>query len=319
MEFKKWPSIDKFSNAHKHFHRFHRHGDPSVVCFSAKIKLHGTNAAIRFHEGKVYAQKRTSDVTTEADNAGFARFVEDNISFVKELDGLIIYGEWAGPGVQKTDAVSMIAEKKFFAFSVHDTSTDTWMIQPTLVEPFTFGLSDRIVVLPYYFEDRKVDMISQEECQKFIDEVVEMVDNIGEEDPFIKAMYGVSGPGEGLVVYPVDELGYCTDASLMFKVKSDSHSVNKVKKNKVGVEKPAGVDEFIDTFFTENRFRQMVDENLDGEYNARRTGEFIKAVMQDTHKESMDEIEAADFEWKDVVKFSTKHIANWYVKECEKI
>lgn len=61
-------------------------------------KIDGTNAAVGIlDDGTVYAQSRKKLITTEADNAGFARWVEDNTAALR--DGLgpgLHFGEWWG-------------------------------------------------------------------------------------------------------------------------------------------------------------------------------------------------------------------------------
>jgi hypothetical protein len=128
----------------------------------------------------------------------------------------------------------------------------------------------------------------------------------------------VSGPGEGIVFYALDQGAYWRD--WMFKVKSDAHTVNKSKvRDHVAPEKPAGMDEFVEMFFTENRFRQMLDEALGGVADRKKTGDFLKAVMSDVYKESVNEIELADFEWKDVTKYAVGVTRLWLFDEADKL
>ena len=66
-------------------------------------KLDGTNAAIGIlDDGTVYAQSRKKLITAEADNAGFARWVEDNADYLRTALGHgLHFGEWWGRGIQR--------------------------------------------------------------------------------------------------------------------------------------------------------------------------------------------------------------------------
>lgn len=323
-DFTRWPSIEKFSDVFQHARR----SGAGKVLLQPKIKLHGTNAAIRITPtGEVTAQKRTSDITPENDNAGFARWVaglEAPFNFLE--DTIIIDGEWAGPGVQKGDAVAGIERKMFFPFAVRMFDSDgtrkgvvTSPIDVASIVRATYGDNPDMKVLPWFCEAKEVNFLDQDSCQEFIDWATAEVDKIGENDPFIKEAFGVEGPGEGLVFYNVspDVPGF---SRWMFKVKTEAHTVQKAKKrNHVAPEKPEGVDEFIEMFFTENRFRQILNEKFDGVADRKNTGPFIKEMMSDVHKESANEIEAADFDWKTVAKYGPVFVKNWFFKECDKL
>lgn len=66
-------------------------------------KIDGTNAAIGVTEdGEVYAQSRTRIVTPEADNFGFAAWVQKHAEyFVVTLGSGLHFGEWWGRGIQR--------------------------------------------------------------------------------------------------------------------------------------------------------------------------------------------------------------------------
>lgn len=323
MAFQKWTSIGKFSDVYKNAQR----NSVGKVTYRSKIKLHGTNAAIRFEGMDVIAQKRTSDITVGADNAGFAAFVESLILFpihLNRLNGLIVYGEWAGPGIQKSDAVALIPEKMFFIFAVYDTALDKWCIEPTeianILSLLISAKSQRIHILPWATETRTIDFLDQQMCQDFITSAVKVVDReIGECDPYIKSMFGVEGTGEGLVFYPTGEYADL-GGPFMFKVKSDAHTVQKgKKKDRVAPPKPEGIDEFVTEYFTDNRMQQMLDEHFDGVADRKDTGAFLKTIMSDVHKESVNEIELADFEWGQVSKYAVNVVKKWFFDKADEL
>lgn len=328
-EFIKWRSIDKFSDA---YIKAQKYGVRDLM-FRPKIKLHGTNAAIQIKDGKTYAQKRTDFITVVNDNCGFAQFETTLVTVNPEFD-LVIYGEWAGPGVQKTDAVCGIPQKAFFVFAILDLARNKMIYEPDMIKPIieeVYGENheeQRVFVLPWYDETFDlVNMTDQKDCQDFIDHVMKEVDEvIGECDPYIKKTFGIEGPGEGLVFYAshgsfIDgtELPHELLSSYMFKAKTEIHSVQKTKeRNHVAPERPEGVDDFIEMFFTEQRFEQML-EQIGGVADRAKTGEFLKAVMSDVHKESANEIELASFEWKDVPKYAVPRVKQWWFRKCDEL
>jgi hypothetical protein len=319
MTFVKWPSIKKFSDVYVTANRNHI----PTVTLRGKIKLHGSNAAIRISNGELIGQKRSSDVTIGDDNAGFAAWL-DQVEYHGGLtmSGMIFFGEWAGPGVQQGDAVADIGSKKFFVFAAAPVTMQTIELDPQELEKLVsiaFRNHPDIFVLPWYTDIQVVRIMDQDSAQTFIDGATALVDSvISQQDPYIKEKFGVEGPGEGIVYYALDQGEYW--AEWMFKVKSQAHTVNKSKKrNHVAPERPDGIDDFIDRFFTEARFQQMLDEHLGGVADRKNTGDFIRAVMTDAHKESVNEIELADFEWQDVAKYSVTKTRVWFFDQTDKL
>lgn len=66
-------------------------------------KIDGTNACIVIDEaGNIFAQSRTRIITPQADNFGFAGWVEKNKEYlVNKLGYGRHYGEWWGKGIQR--------------------------------------------------------------------------------------------------------------------------------------------------------------------------------------------------------------------------
>ena len=302
MAFRKWTSIEKFSDV-----RFlaNKLLIDTPVIFRGKIKLHGTNAAMRVENGQLVPQKRSSDIPAGSDNAGFASWLRSVKCIAEpEMEGYIFHGEWAGPGVQKGDAICQIPFKHFFLFSatqVHSTDPETGIIRERLiVEPDEIReLLDKTVdhdaairILPWQTDTYTVNLLDADASQEFMTEIMDIVDNqVAKEDPYVKEHFDVSGPGEGMVFYGFDQDEDRFRKSYIFKVKSEAHTVMKTKtKNRITPEKPEGMDDFIDMFFTENRFQQMLQEHFDGVANVKQTGPFIGTVMKDVSKESVNEI-----------------------------
>ena len=326
--FIKFPSIERFSDV---VHRVDKFGVKDLFYLS-KIKLHGTNAGIHIlSDGTIRAQKRTSILNKEDnDNAGFRAWTETLKVRPGYNKDLLLFGEWAGMGIQKEDAVCEIDNKYFFIFMA--IADGEWIVSPQLIQgilyawpaPFdqTTDSLDRIRVLPV-FSASKVDFTNEKLTQDFFNHQKEAVEEIGKRDPYIAREFNVMGAGEGLVYYPVykDKEDSPLNWSLYqywrdytWKLKTSKHS-ETAKKQKVRPEKPAGVDEFLNNFITETRMQKILDEQFEGRASRKDTGNFLKAVMVDVHKESKTEIELAEFEWKDATKFAPSIIKRWWFEK----
>jgi hypothetical protein len=79
-------------------------------------KIDGTNACVYVDEsGEVRAASRTRWITPEKDNFGFARWVKDHESELRDLGPGRHVGEWWGAGIQRGYGLT---ERRFSLFSV---------------------------------------------------------------------------------------------------------------------------------------------------------------------------------------------------------
>ena len=315
--FKKFTSIEKFSDI---WFKIQKQGIDDIMLRS-KIKLHGTNGGVRIVDGEVTAQKRTSDITPLADNAGFAFWVS-NIDW-KVDKNIVIYGEWAGPGIQKSDAISLTDRKRFYVFGILLLDIETsrlnqapnYVICPELIKEYLPD-SDDIHVLPWFDEYYTLYGSDVNTARDLQDLLEAQVKSIGDEDPYVKDLYGISGTGEGLVIAPYDFSGIVNQGihnSFVFKVKSEAHAVKKTKSAaSVFVEVPSSVKDFANDFVTDARCQQMVDEHCDGSYSPKDIGVFLKNLNQDILKESKNELAGLDIEWKQVAKEINKKAVAWF-------
>lgn len=115
----KFPSIGQFRNA---VYNVNYHSIDRVIQFEKTVKIHGSNASIvipLWGDTAIYAQSRNNIITPEKDNAGFARWVEDNREVLTNQLGEHVsdilgnwdnethaaaYGEWREQGIQKNVA-----------------------------------------------------------------------------------------------------------------------------------------------------------------------------------------------------------------------
>lgn len=316
-EFRKWTNINKFSDVRKLALR----NGVNEVTLGSKVKLHGSNAGVRLTDNGLVPQKRSGDAGDG--HFGFKAWVESIPYKVPSVNwsGVIFYGEWAGKGIQKSDAVSS-CEKAFYIFSVYDPVEDVTIVEPAAIKLLWNNLvvyTDDVHIIPWFEEDIKLNFLDEVQSTEVISKIVDQVDEIGKCDPYIKSLHGVEGEGEGLVVYMTDGCPEEHRTDYMFKVKTESHSVNSSKNRKTSIPiKPEGMEDFIATFVTDARMEQMVFDNVI-EYSMKNTGAFIKAVMTDIYKESVHEVEAADFEWKDAPKYLTPVVKKWWFDKCNSI
>jgi len=315
--FKKFTSIEKFSDVWIKAQKY----DAGKMFLRSKIKLHGTNAAVRIFDGQVAFQKRTQDVTPLADNAGFA-FWASNVSWKTDAN-VIIYGEWAGPGVQKSDAISLTDRKRFFVFGVLlldvvTTATNqeaNYVIEPELIRAYLPD-DENVVVLPWFYEPMELNSDRVETARAIQETLEAQVKAIGDEDPYVKETFGVSGGGEGLVIAPYDPSGIVNldqYNTYVFKVKSEAHLVKKTKSPaNIQVEIPDSVKDFANDFVTDARCQQMIDEYCEGSMSPKMIGTFLKHLNQDILKESTNELAGLDIEWKLVAKQINQKAVAWF-------
>lgn len=321
--FKKLPSIEQLHTISKEALKCGKAGD---IVFNAKIKLHGTNACIRIEEdGSVYAQKRSSDITPENDNFGFAQWVKDNEQVFKDYQktyevaptAIYIWGEWAGQGIQKTDAVSM-APKSFYMFGYEvyygtlDKSSYRWdSLKGAGFDVFSEKISNFHIVPD--FGCYTLNFFNQETMDKFVEQVTKHIQMIGECDPYIKWLHGIEGPGEGLVFTPLT----VEDPTLIFKLKTEAHAENKRADKQIVAYSPetvAEINQFADKFVTEPRLNQALMElGIQDTYSIKDTGRFIGWVCQDIHKECPVELEASGLDWKSVAAVVTQKARMWFL------
>ena len=316
-EFVKWPSIEGFHNVYRHNAKLLTGNE--VVSYRAKVKLHGTNAAIRIDpDGTVTAQKRSSDITPEADNFGFAAWVEANRDAFRLYpadEPIVIYGEWAGPGIQKSVAVSKIEKPAFFVFAIYYTETDRLVSDPwSISNLLSFKACRAVQVIPYFGEYR-IDFGDEVGVRIAVERINVDVDGIDKVDPLIKDLYGIEGHGEGLVFFPEPICTMERFATMAFKSKGGSHKVVKdAKPAKVETWTTGNHREFVDQFMSENRLEQGLQEACGGVASMRGAADFLKWVGGDVKKESVDELEASGLEWQHIAKMVNLVAITWFKK-----
>jgi hypothetical protein len=298
------------------------------------------------------SQSRSQDIFPGQDNMGFALWsstrkdffvemacylsheihadlLEDND--IVDIDTVTIYGEWAGKGIMKGTSVSLLPGKIFAIFgaivSFGDGRPSIMIYDPEVLKAAVqdalfiqnWVCDPDIHVIPWATEELSVDIMSDHEVQVFATDVNQRVDAIDKIDPWIKEVFGIEGPGEGLVFYPISHQGngyarleYVSQR--MFKAKGQAH---QVKQAKVAVEvdptKVSSVAEFVSTFVTVPRCEQGLQAACEGKLDMKSIGLFLAWMGRDVEKESVEDLEESGLTWKDVSKDVTNAARKWYV------
>ena len=323
----KWPSIESFHHIRRAVDKYpHILNGESKVIYRPKVKLHGTNSAIQITKDSIYPQSRTTILNESHDNAGFAAWINSNKEAIQEstktLQGLTIFGEWVGPGVNKGCAIHQINQKILAVFAVIDTTADAdknFLADPGELNQLLAGLlssvSD-IYILPWYGQAVEVDWaLPAEELESVVDSINQEVDKVESCDPWVKNNFSIEGTGEGLVYYPISHahLGRDMFSTLAFKAKGEKHKVVKTKKAvQLSPEQASSINEFVELTVTPARLEQGLTEV--GERDPKLTGKFIGWVCQDVNKECQAELEASGLDWKNVSKAVANKARQWFLK-----
>lgn len=314
-----WGSIELLHNVVRTLKFLNeREGTPiPVVRYRGKVKLHGTNCGVQITPDGLVAQSRTGLLTPTADLHGFAKWVEANRTYFQGLpQGITIFGEWCGPGVEKGMAISKVAGKVFAVFAVqsglgaeavvaYDPEVIQMMLGTTLADMHVLPwLPEADVTIDFRTPDQEVERLNR------------LVEAIEKEDPWVKATFGVSGMGEGIVFYPTKEHSQTSPealARLMWKAKGEKHRTAGVKQAvQVAPEVVKSVGEFVTLMVTEARLQQGVSTACGGDRSMRYIGDFLRWVGEDTKKESVAELEAAGLTWDQVQKAVQDRARDWY-------
>ena len=162
-----WGSIELLHNAVRTLTMLHDLGQPfPVVEYRGKVKLHGSNCAVQVKGEGVFAQSRTALLTPEDDYKGFAAFVQSHESYFRSIKpGIVVFGEWCGPGVEKGMAISQAAGKQFAIFAVKDG--DEVIYEPAAVRKYVpaEGAPSPLHVLPWEGDAFTVDFGSRAQLE----------------------------------------------------------------------------------------------------------------------------------------------------------
>lgn len=320
---KSWPDISLFYVIRKYINEYNI--PQKVYKYKSKIKLDGTNAGIQvLSDGNVVAQSRTSIITVNDDNMGFARWVDSQKQYwtsLKSTDNITIFGEWAGAGIQKRCSISKIDKKVFCVFAVlveNESQTQKYVFDPEEIAKILGNKPSDVFILPWYGNEISIDFTSSESTQQSADVINKIVEDVEACDPWVKDTFGIEGLGEGVVMYPVTGDTYVDKEfydTFVFKAKGEKHNVVKVKAPvTIDPEVVANTEAFVKLFVTENRLEQFSSKTG---FDQKKIGEFIKLFIADVEKESKAELDASRLEWKDVSKAVSTAAKLWYLEKLK--
>jgi hypothetical protein len=319
-----WPSIELLHNCVRTLDQLAALGRPRpVVEYRAKVKLHGANCAVQITSDAVVAQSRTQLLAPEADYKGFASWVHSNRSWFASLEpGIVVFGEWCGPGVEKGMAISSAPTRHFVVFAIQ--AGEQILVEPEVLRAklSSQGVPSDLHVLPWEGASVLVDFGSRESLERTAAELNHRVAAVEQEDPWVKQQFGISGLGEGLVLYPVSvnsapaALDKEELAVLMFKAKGEKHRTAGTK-TAVAVDAAvvASVQDFVALMVTDARLNQGVETACGGERNPRHTAAFIAWLAADVRKESVAELEASGLAWSQVDRVVQAAARSWFLRK----
>ncbi len=347
----KYPETEQFRNVKRQVEMKAQHigvdanGDPIMdrsvklptLCLEGTVKIHGTNSAVKItnkltndtvaepaRPSIITCQSREREITPEDDNAGFARFI-NNLSpsilttFIDLFgDNIVVYGEWAGKGIQPNVAVSQL-DKFWTVFAVRkieDTEEkETWL--NLSMKDLTMLNECRIYSIYQFgsfhttmdFENPGVD----------VNNINELTMKVESECPVGK-FFGISGGvGEG-IVWRITDPGY-DNSKFVFKTKGSKHSESKVTKlATVDVEKMNNINEFVDKHVHEGRLNQGWNwlAEMKKPQEVKSTGDFIKWVTVDVLKEEKDELVASGLTEKELNGAVSTKARRWFMGKLGK-
>ena len=316
---KKYPSIEQFRHVIREVQLNHdyqgkdeteapiyRHESPyPTIQFNGTVKLHGTNASIvKYKSGKVQYQSRENVLSLQKDNAQFMlQMSNKNLDFLFENiefnDYIAVYGEWCGKSIQKGVAISELP-KMFVIFGWKIDNIQRFDPEQQIYDIRQF---------PTY--QVEIDFNNPELIQN---RLIELTNEVENECPVGK-YFGVSGVGEGLVFFANHN-----GKRYAMKSKGEKHSVSKVKTlNSVDVESLENMNEFVEYAVTENRLKQGIEKlrEMNLPISQKSTGDFLRWVVNDIHKEEMDTIVANQIDPKKVNPLISTKARLWYFNNLE--
>ena len=306
-----------------------------ILKFNGSVKLHGTNASVVVTtENKIYTQSRNGifDPYKQPDShMGFTQFIlsdyapelEENFTATRadyilgcvlnlrayrsriseSIEGcdVIVYGEWAGKGIQAKVAISEL-EKAFYIFGVKIKpldGSDSFWIPVNEVKSF-FPTHERTRnVWDYSVWNIDIDFENPALAQNII---IKITEEIEKECPIAKA-HGVSGVGEGIVF-----VGEYEGQRLIFKSKGEKHAKGSKPKvlKEVDVDalnaEMAMADKVTPVWRLAQFYDEMAKEQSTEVLERKFLGEYINRIKADIVKEEMDVVLESGVEFKRIIK-----------------
>jgi len=295
-----YPKTKSFENMLYHVRK--ARPDLEKIEYKGTVKLHGTNSSIVInHKGDVEYQSRNRTISVGDDNFGFCHFMANNfyeseisgISLIEELikvylprvgleegQSMIIYGEWAGHGINSGAAICELTQRQFFIFSVlfiDKEGNRSWhpgfSNEHNMKTLNSFEIWDVSQFATFEFE------LDVNDIERAVNALQWHVSNIERCCPVAES-FGIEGAGEGIVWKPL----YLPSSDFWFKTKGDKHSVSKVRTLKVvDAEHAKNMKLFAEATVTENRCLQGIEYLKENNLPliTQSTGDFLRWLFND--------------------------------------
>ena len=321
--FVKFPSIEHL----RHLTKDLAHNNVNEITFTGKVKLHGTNAAIGYDRltDTLWVQSRQRIITPEDDNYGFATWVYENVEHwlaaarftadAFDADRLVIFGEWAGTGINQGAAICSLPSRHFFIIETYILDQESNFLSGPL-QAYTPPIKNTPLAarvkhtVNYQLFSLSVDLQSLDSYEVFKTNVETLTLEVEDKCP-VGAEFGILGIGEGIV-------WTSTCGRYRFKSKGPKHSTvdRKIKPSK-DPDLEIRMNALISAVVTEARIRQAISEVTQDNPDTKDIGNLIKWVIADVLKEDSDTIIDFGFETKDFTKAAGSKLGKLFREVCD--
>ena len=305
-----------------------------IIKAIATEKIHGTNAGLSYSAvDGLWVQSKNNIIGNLDGHFGCPFFIHSKIDewwdiiillaneYNIDLDEKIItiYFEWCGENIQKNSAVSGLSKRAvlFQHFKVspigpnrdiesiwlETKANNNWVSNP---DNNIFNIMD------FKTWEIEIDFNKPFEAQN---KMIEIVNEIEPNSPFGQS-FGKENIGEGIVVTFKHQGNI-----YKFKVKGEKHSVTKVKTLKlIDEEAENKIIDFANYACVAWRLEQCWHELFETESpTPKKTGEFLRLVVNDVMKEEVDIISEKGLDIKKVNKAISKVARQWFFEQLDQI
>lgn len=277
------------------------------INYCPTVKLHGTNAGIMYdaRTDDFTALSRNRVLTIEQDNYNFALWVsqlnptakQELISLMDAIDCNILYGEWAGKGINHGDAICNV-ERGFYIFCGYNTETEHYVTYD--LKNFDIALDEFNIYNIYDFPIGSNTNLINIRFDSESDELILNTTRLLEQACPVAATFNSEGHGEGIVWIPastnIEDFNIENILwDLAFKTKTTSHQEKHDSPSKMGSTKDFAQEtkdmNHALLYCTEARMLKGIEaikeihilrpEDLDRKH----TGKYIQYIQNDISKE----------------------------------
>jgi len=326
----KFPKIRAFREVIR-YAREHNLGNVEIE-YRGTVKLHGSNAGVQVGPGNEYLpQSRNRMLSLDHDNAAFAAFALKNRQTIAHacekiisnlqlgnVKSAILFGEWIGPGVQKTVAITKLPTRQWVLFGLkimYEDGTDAFIDFTDVPADNLPNLSDIGVYSIHDIQTYsiRVNLLDDASCAAAAAAVNQLTIDVETECPWAKR-FGIEGIGEGIVWKPVGS--HHSNIEMWFKTKGGLHQQGGALKvvATLSAEQYIDISSFVDRVICDERVQQAAAyiTDLHGSPSMKFTADYIKWIKADILSEHADELIASSFTWDNVEKaITTRAVAMW--------